>query len=386
MIDVCAVMGGSTYVNDWLNINLLVVLVSMLIGAVVYAFSKIMPAYFSSKVTGAVRYELTQAVLSLVIIAILLAMSETACNISASISTSLTGSALSPFQYADYYVGNLSTNAGLGLLSRIYFLSTSYSIEATIFDVTYGQFLNSYSPLSFSFETSFMSISFAPSFALGKVFKFLSNVYIDIFSILLITVIGALYIQWLLLPVLQYTAFVVVLPVALVMRSLGFVGGNLRNTANAVLALAIAAYLVYPLMVCFDSYAVSWIFSSSNPSYTYLEYSYALPSFSESTFFSTLPSQSLVSGNPATAPSYLASFLTSSSINLNPFAELGTVMASAWDVPATTDMIAKMIAKFLFIGIFMFAINIGVTAGLAMGLAKGLSSGVEGMSTFWGNL
>ncbi|MEM0149522.1 MAG: hypothetical protein QXW10_01340, partial [Candidatus Micrarchaeaceae archaeon] len=201
-----------------------------------------------------------------------------------------------------------------------------------------------------------------------------------------ITVIGALYLQWLMLPVLQYTAFVIVLPVALVLRSISFAGVNLRNTSNAFLALAIAAYLVYPLMVGFDGYAISWIFSPSNPSYQFLQYSYNLPAYSVSTFLSQMPSSGLISGNPSTAPSYISSSLSSASINTNPLFELGSVLQSAAVAPFTTDTIVKEIAKFLFTGIFMFAINIGVTAALAIGLTKALNSGVEGASTFWGNL
>ncbi|MCL4373307.1 MAG: hypothetical protein M1360_00880 [Candidatus Marsarchaeota archaeon] len=388
MVNTCAILGGTAYVNNWLSINLLVILVSLLIGALVLALSRIMPSRFSGKVTSAVRTELTQAFLSAIIIMILLGMASTACSISAAMSRTVTGSSLSPFQYADYYIGNLTTNTGIGLLSKIYFTSMQYSIESTILDVSFGQILNGYAPLSPSFGGGSLpiSVSFGPKFELGKVFKVLADVYLSIFSMLLITVIGALYLQWLMLPLLEYTAFLVVLPVALVMRSLSFAGGNLRNTANAFLAIAIAAYMIYPLMVGFDGYAVSWIFSASNPSYKYLQFANTYTSYSTSTLFSSLPSGSLLSGNSATAPSYLESFLSSASINLNPLSELGSLVSSAATAPFTTSAIVWEMAKFLFIGIFMFAINIGVTAGLAMGMTKALNSGVEGASTFWGNL
>lgn len=385
-ISVCAIMGGTTYVNNWLSINLLVILVSLLLGALVFALSRLLPSRFSGKVTSAVRTELTQAFLSAIIIMVLLAMASTACNISASMSKSLTGSTLNPFQYADYYVGNLSTNTGLSLLSNVYMDSIQYSIESTILDLTYGQLLNNYIPTAeIAPVGAGIEIKFGTSLSLGKVFKFLSDVYLSVFALLLITVIGALYIQWLMLPVLQYTAFVIILPVALVMRSISFVGVNLRNTANAFLAIAIAAYLIYPLMVGFDAYSVSWIFSANNPSYQYLQYAYTFTPYSASTFLSQLPSNSLIAGNPATSSAFISSYLSSASIS-SPWVEPGSILVSAATAPFATDVLVKEVAKFLFIGIFMFAINIGVTAALAMGLTKALNSGVEGASTFWGNL
>jgi hypothetical protein len=384
-IDVCSLTGGTTYVNSWLSINITVILISLLIGAFIYSLSKIMPSRFSAKVKSAVMSEITQAFIGVIIIMILLALSSTACNISASISQQLAQTSLSPFQYADYYIGNLSTNTGLGMLSRVYTLSIEYSIEATILDSTYGAFLNNFAN-GYTYSNPFMSISFAPSFALGKVMKILSDTYLVVFSTLLIIVIGMLFIQWLLIPVLQYTAFTVVLPVALVMRSFGFVGGNLRNTANAFLAIAIAAYLVYPLMVAFDAYAVNWIFSTSNPTYQYLQFETNLPKYSTSTFFSQMPSSSLISGNPATATSFTNSYLSSASISINPLVALGSVIANAATAPLTTDALTSEIAKFIFVGVFMFAINVAVTAGLAMGIARGLNGGVEGASQFWGNL
>ncbi|MGC8651649.1 MAG: hypothetical protein ACP5UH_00125 [Candidatus Micrarchaeia archaeon] len=386
MINACAILGGSTYVNSWLSINLLVILVSLLIGAFILAISRILPSRFSGKVTSAVRTELTQALLSAVIIMVLLGMASAACSISTSMSSTVTGSALSPFQFADYYIGNLTMNSGLSLLSKVYFTSVEYSIESTIFEVSYGSILNGYNPLAFAAKFNGLSVSFATRMNLGKVFKILSDVYMSVFAMVLITTIGALYLQWVMLPLLEYTAFIVVLPVALVMRSLSFVGGNLRNTANAFLAIAIAAYLVYPLMVGFDGYAVSWIFSANNPSYKYLSYAYTFTPYSPSAFFAELPSSSLVAGNPSTAPSYLQSFVSSAGISLNPLAELGSLASSVLTAPYVTNTIIEEISKFMFVGIFMFAINIGVTAGLAMGVAKALNSGVEGASTFWGNL
>ncbi|MEM0149792.1 MAG: hypothetical protein QXW10_02765, partial [Candidatus Micrarchaeaceae archaeon] len=187
-INVCAIMGGTTYVNSWLSINLLVILVSLLLGAVVFSLSRLLPSRFSGKVTSAVRTELTQAFLSAIIIMILLGMSSAACSISASMSKTLTGSSLNPFQYADYYIGNLSTNTGLSLLSNIYMDSIQYSIESTILDVTYGSLLNSYLPTgSLSPPNSGFSVSFAASLSLGKVFKVLSDVYLSAFALLLIT-------------------------------------------------------------------------------------------------------------------------------------------------------------------------------------------------------
>ena len=99
----------------------------------------------------------------------------------------------------------------------------------------------------------------------------MTNLYIDLFSSVLLVMIGMLFVQWLSLPIIQAVAFTLMLPFALILRSIAFAssgGQGLRETANAILAIAIALYLIYPLMIMFNSYAISYIFSPANPLYS----------------------------------------------------------------------------------------------------------------------
>jgi hypothetical protein len=207
----------------------------------------------------------------------------------------------------------------------------------------------------------------------------------DFFAVLapLVTLtIGMLFLQYLALPIIQYTAFVVLLPVAIALRSLSFAGGRLRSTANAVLAIAVALYIIYPLTIAFDSYAVSWIFSPANPEYACtncLGSTYALGSLSSS-LFSNLPLSGEVTLGPVSVPlSVLNNFLGSSA---------GTYLSSLWPTVMMAQLrtLITQIAQFIFIAVVLFAVNISITIGFAMGLARALDSGIEGAANFWSNL
>jgi len=81
MINTCALYGGSTYVNNWITVSVLVVLLSLLGVAIAYTISNFLSNQTREKIKGAARSEITQAFLSIVIIAILLGTAAAACNI-----------------------------------------------------------------------------------------------------------------------------------------------------------------------------------------------------------------------------------------------------------------------------------------------------------------
>src|SRR5271157_5095041 len=121
VINTCALYGASNYANGWISINLLVVVVSFAIVAFVYTIGKFLPERTRGKITETTKSEITQLLLSLVIIAVLIGSAQVACNTSASIGKNIllsTGTvsssqaSLSPFEYADYYIGKLSMQDG----------------------------------------------------------------------------------------------------------------------------------------------------------------------------------------------------------------------------------------------------------------------------------
>ena len=52
-INTCALYGATNYANSWIGINLLVVLVSMAVIALVYSFSRFMPERICGRVNQA---------------------------------------------------------------------------------------------------------------------------------------------------------------------------------------------------------------------------------------------------------------------------------------------------------------------------------------------
>lgn len=396
MAATCALYGATTYANSWIGINVMVLLISFVVVAVVYILSNILPVITRQKLVSASRAEITQIMISAVILSILLGAVLTACNVSASISKSLLPkqySAMDPFQYAEYYVGNLSLNTGLNLLTNIYSTSVSYAIEAQVlqsiggllntgFSGAFGIAKNIFSG-STGIGTGLFSIGMSLGLQLSNVFSTLSSVYL-VLSGLVTLAVGLLFIQFLAIPVLQYAAFAIILPVALAMRSLSFLGNSLRNASNAVLAFAIAAYLIYPLTVAFNGYAVSWIFSAQNPSYQYLHSTYLVPGIQASSYFTTNP---VSSSQPTALKSAIGSAFGSTasqmaSLVFSSFSTTGIVIMP-WTIASQARMIVTETAQFFFAAVVLMVIDLAITIGFASGLAKALNGGIEGAGSFW---
>jgi len=393
VIATCALYGATTYTNSWLGINVLVILISFLVVAVVYAISSIMPVITRQRMISAARAEITQAMISVVILIILLGVAVTACNISATLSKSLIPSAnngMDPFQYADYYIGNLSLNTGINLLTTIYSTSVQYAIEAQVLQ-SVGAFFNtqfsSVTGILRGIFTNAVQGSFAVGIAsvvqLATVFSTLGQAYLGLSSLVTLA-IGLLFIQFLMLPVLQYTAFSIVLPVALAMRSLSFMGNSLKRASNSVLAFAIAAYIIYPLTIAFNGYAISWIYSAQNPSFQYLHSTYLVSNVVANPFFKVAPSAGgtqgglpgLVISAFGNAPGSITNLMLSS------FSKTGFIILP-WTIAAQAQLMVTQIAQFLFAAVVLMIIDLAITIGFASGLAKALNGGVEGAGSFW---
>ena len=396
VINTCALYGTPGYANSWIGVNLLVVLVSLAIVAVVYSVGRFLPDRTRGRITEATKSEITQALISLIIIAVLIGSAQVACTTSASVGSRMLSSipgvsasqaSLDPFQYADTYIGNLAMHTGLNLLTTIYATDIGYSIEGAIYASVGALFSPDTDALTGTFSVStLLRIEVGPSEGVdfGNVLRILSDTYLGIFATTTTLIVGALFLQYLLLPVLQYSAFTVLLPVALAMRSLSFTGSGLRNTSNAVIAIAIAAYIIYPLMVLFDSYVMYWVFSPTcpplatpcNPSLVYLNVAYSSETLPLNSFFSQ-PIQT-PEGDLQTSVKLISSSLTS-------IGGLKT-MFDPFAVVSQIEQIVNQMAELAFQGIVLFAINAAVTIGFAMGLTKALNAGIEGAGSFWSNL
>src|SRR5271157_5240570 len=128
-LQTCELYGIPNYTNNWISINFIVILTSLTVIAFVYAIANVLPTKMRSRLVDAIRSELSQVLLSAVIIGILIGSAQLACDMSASYSQSLGLTQLTPFQYADSYIGNLATNTGISLLTNLYSYSVAYEVE-----------------------------------------------------------------------------------------------------------------------------------------------------------------------------------------------------------------------------------------------------------------
>ncbi len=374
MVNTCALYGSFTNANNWIGINVLVIIVGLSIIAVIYSLSRLLPYDTRAKLTGITKIEITQIIISAVIIAALIAASSTACSISASMSQSVTGTAYSPFVFADSYIGNLVYSKGLAIYSQVYTLSITYDIYSKVLAFAGGIISSLIPGIGELFKSSVggLAITGTLGYDAAIALGILSTLLVSMFSPLVIIAVGMLFIQYLMLPVIEYTMFTIVLPIAIAMRALAFSGAGLRNASNAVLAIAIAAYLIYPMTVGFDAYTMHWLFSSSNPTYTFLSSTYSHSSTIPSSFLSTT---GIPSFGSSTYPS-ISSILSTLSVS-------GFLSAVSFSEPLT---IVNEISELMFQAVVLFGLDIVITMGFAGSLAKALNSGIEGAASFWSNI
>jgi len=387
----CALYGATTYTNAFLGINYLVILAGFAIISLIYLVSRFLPPSMAGRVTGITKVEAVELTISAMIISILLVLSITACGISSSLSTAATGSSSSPFLYADQYIGNLTFNSGLTILTNVYSYSIGYAIDGAIYSGISNELADYLLPASALDKIPAgpltIGIKFPIAYNLGILYSIMSNALLALVAPLIVISLGMLFVQWISLPLIQATAFVVVLPVAIAMRSFAYAGAGpgLRTAANSVLAIAIAAYLVYPVTISFDPCIMSWIYgqaygpqpsclSTANPSASYLP-QYPISSLPAGEFSNLGSGTYQTSGFPITTPAI------SSYINFATQAGLPalTPLSALSDLQPLIDATAR----FLFISIFLFSIDITITLACAMGIARALNAGIEGPVRFW---
>jgi hypothetical protein len=393
----CAIWGTTNYVNSWLWVNILVLVVSLMAIAVAYSLSSFLPASTRSKMRGFVRFEMIQMIISICIIAALLAFSAAACNISTGVSQSVSKTTMDPFQYADYYIGAVSLNTGLNLLSNIYATSVAYSIDATVMrtlPAAYQRYVIQ-NGNGFPFNIPIIQwilgksngLPFLPGLCNGKNFcdweripsidfaqfyTLFSEIYLAVYSPIILIAVGMLFIQFLALPVMQFTAFTVVLPVAIGMRSLSFFGSSLGDASNALIAIAVAFYIIYPMTVAFDSTVIAYVFSPSNPAAQYAGTAFTVNQVTPFSFFQ----QQGVGPNNGLG-------LLSNSLISDSFINGYNFYLPLFGLMNSVHYYTNNMAQFIYQAILLFALNITITVGLAVSIYKGLRSGLGEAGRFW---
>jgi len=382
--------GGATLnTGNWISINMIMVLLVITFAAAVYMFSGFVSTQLREKMKGAAKFEAFQAMVSIAIIFTLIGLSVVSCNIGNSIvqaSTPITGQVYqTPMQASESYIGTLMFTKGLGLFTQIYaesVLIAVYANVATSIDDALSEI--AIDPvLSISFSPDFFGAMYGFSGALGAAFE-----------PLIVVTFGILFLLYLLLPLVQSLALTVVVPVALIMRTIPFAGPRLRESSDSFLALAIGFYFILPLAILMNQFIVHWIFTGCSA--TVLTLCNPYPQYTQQYVISTFPSSALFNTNSTTFTagglgvfnlpvSFLGSGLSAGGGILS---GLTSAVNLVIFLPQVIIGLGLKTAEYVFEGIVLIGIDMAIVLGFAQGLTKGLNSAgrIIGVGPFWGNV
>ena len=427
------ISGCNAYAFDWLPINIIIILIGLIAIAIAYNISKLLTDKARGALTGMMKTELAQLVISLVILAALVLVTNTACNISLSLGQSIMqnaaangasalqcqaivpegGGGINPFTYSEYTACYLTYYVGPNLASWLYVTSYTYAFYGAIMQEISKVIGSVVAPLAgLSSSVTGVTINVDAGFDIGAMLTILSDLYLDALVPFVMIGIALSFVMYLALIAIQLGAFTLLLPIAIVMRALSFIGGELRNASNSVLALAIALYLVFPLTIVFSTYAYNWIYCGNS-----------VTQLGIGNNFNILPMWSPTSGCNSQQQGYLdvilnnggilqwqatgagqGSAITIPGLGINvPFPSATQVLNLFVDalgylgqgistivggtlVVSNAWFAASDIANYLFAAVVLFAIDLSITIGFAMGLAKALNGGAEGAATFWSSI
>jgi hypothetical protein len=406
---VCSIPTLFNLNSGWLSVDILIVLLAVILGGVIYAVSNILPVQRGERLKRITKFEIFQAFLSIIIIVALFGMSALACGAGALLvqqtaggASSYTGASSSLFTYSDNYLGTLLFTNGVSLVSTIYTQSVNFVIASNVFIVLQAE-ANTFLPNAVGHVALSDIVSLSPDIQLSYVLKAYSDTSTGLFSALLVISFAPMLIIFLLLPIIQASALVVIVPVALVMRSLSFVGPKIREASNLFLAIAIGFYFILPLTIVFNSYVASCLgINIASPiavacrGYPLAQYAqgYSFPAVPTSLFTSSgaelatteatatctstsagtaCANQPFIFGIPASQifQSYAGGPITSGAVYGQ---TAGDVLNSIWNAPQLVVNIGAKVAAYMFLGIVMLALDLAITVGFINGLGKGLNS------------
>ncbi|MEM0147018.1 MAG: hypothetical protein QXF85_01000 [Candidatus Micrarchaeaceae archaeon] len=376
---------GGTLASDWLQINVMLVMLIVMVSSLMYAISGIMPVQHREKLRGVVRYELFEAFLSVIIIFVIMLISNFACYSGASLAqaNSQTNTYPGVFYSDELYIGNLVFNRGTVLASQIYTTAIEYAIAEQTAAYVSSQVTSFYSAMLKSSNP----ILIYPSIDAGElmsIFSIYSSVFSGTFTAVTLAVFSVLFILFLALPIIQAAALTVILPVAIFMRTLAFTGPKLREVSNTFLALAIGLFFVFPLTIAFNSYITNCISISGttapSSSCTWLNTKYLTvtpPPVSASSLFTS-----------ANVP------INGASVSLNFFSAINSagaapglsgILSLLIDAPTVAFNYTNIISEYAFEGVVLIALDLLITVGFIAGIAKGLNalSGIVSSGPFW---
>ncbi len=374
--------------NDWININVLVVLAFMLLSSFVYAISTFMPTATREKLRGAVRYEFMEGIVSLLLIALLILFAAGGCNFGAALTHQATpGQYTDPFAFSQHYVSDLLFVKAPSITTEIYSNGIDYLIDG--FMVT--EFIQNIAITPPTLGGSITGIGL--TYQAGTEPAWLFFEYYGIltyFSAIIVVTFGLLFLLFLSLPIIGQLALTIIVPFSIVIRSFSFAGPRLRDAANTLFSIAMALYFILPLTLVMNSAVVNWVYclnmqpGQCNPYINDIQ-SYTLQSINVGSLF-TNEYPLNVGGAGGASVSMPFNFLsTVSTAQGGVFGFLRNIYEGLYDAPYMINTIVYQIAQYLFQGIVLIALDVAIVLGFAMGLAKGLNavSNIAASGPFW---
>jgi hypothetical protein len=370
---------GGVDTNNWIQINALLLLIAISLGAVFYAFSNILPPSQSEKMKGMVKAEIFQGMIGIFIVAVLVSSAFTWCNIGISLTSSSGITTANPMAFSESYLQNLLFTKGLSLFGSIYSETALLMINGIVLQ----HVLNFVQRIEASYLPVQIILSERLADALQSYAIAFGSANLSIFSI----IAGIIFVIYLVLPVVSSIALTVVVPTAIAMRMLSFLGPRIREASDAFLAIAIAAYFIFPLMIVMNSMLINFIYtpctatvSTCNPYSTYLG-QYKLSQIPADSLFNTPPAS--LGSSFSISKNFFEGIITSQNGLLGTF---GSIFTNAFLFPQVVISFAQEIALFAFQGVFLIGLDILVTIVFAQAVAKGLNSVSVYVSGggFWG--
>ena len=386
---------GGLNSNDWIGICVLVIVMSFMISAVIYVLANLLPKRDSEKIRNYIKFEYAQLVVGIGIIIVLLGVSAAACNITAA----MTGTGQSPFGYAQNYVGGLLFQQGQTLMSSMFGDTIQMTLESTISEGIINATIQELGSISQLSKLGVGKNGAALNLGIGGVtvniltpdFKELFEAYVsvivDFYMPILIGCMIMLFVVYISLPIVSAGALAVVVPIAILLRSVSFTGPRLREAANGFLAIAVALYFVYPATFVMDSQITGWLYCTM-PNQPCNPYPQFLPIYhlNDAVPIGLFASKSVpinIAGASYSLPleywgsstyQFFAS-TTSPNTGLNPLDPRNVLFLG----PNIITKDGVEMAEYLLDGVVLMALNLVVTMGLAYGLWKAFTGGLNFM-------
>ena len=372
-------------INNWIGVDVLILLATFSVGAVIYALAGLLPNPHREKLKGIVRIEYTEGAFSLVLIASLISLAYAGCNVGFSLSGLSSGNYQNVFQSDQHYIGKLLFVTGGNIAGQLMARDMVLSIDAAFSNEVFYR-LSSLLKGSFGVPNPFKLIPYVKNYVslnetgrLASVYNSYGDTYL-LYAGFVVVTFGALFILYFLLPIILALGMNLLVPVAIVLRSISFAGPKFREASNAFIAIGVALYFVLPLAISSNQAIVNWLYcqnqngaSACNPYMQYIE-PYTLSNIQATAFLTpqTLQYGTIFGFHFSLPYSLFGQIGASSSGGFWNYAL--NMLESMVRLPYQVSAYATVVAQYIFQGIVLIAIDFAIAMGLAQGLYKGLNA------------